>query len=376
MAIEFVAPSFIQESDPDIIQQRMMKQLPADIDNMPGGFPWDFTMPTAMEKSQLIQFHLLQTLKLMFPMWAWGDWLDYHAMAVGIKRKEAGYATGRLQIKGIAKTVIPKGTVFATLATTKSSSIEFITTEEHLIGNKGEVEIAIKALEPGTLANVKAGTIVLMARPIKGIQEITNQDDITGGTAIEDDTSLRTRIQEINTSTSTSFVGNNNDYIRWAKEIVGVGNVMIIPEWNGPGTVKIILVDTNGKPANEEILEKVRNHILSPKEPMNRLAPIGASVQVSAPELLELTYQCKVILREKAVKETIIQEISQRIGEYYKEARVEGILKYNKVVAILAQIEDIRDFGGLTINGEVSNIIIEAEVYPETKAIMIEEGSL
>ena len=40
--------------------------LPDGIDDMPGGFPYDFTMPTAIEKSELIQFHLVRTLMLMF----------------------------------------------------------------------------------------------------------------------------------------------------------------------------------------------------------------------------------------------------------------------------------------------------------------------
>lgn len=72
---EFVPPDFVSGSNPEEIQERMMNNLPADIDDMPGGFPYDFTMPTALEKSELIQFHLVRTLMLMFPMWAWDDGL-------------------------------------------------------------------------------------------------------------------------------------------------------------------------------------------------------------------------------------------------------------------------------------------------------------
>lgn len=48
--IEFVAPEFVSDSTPEAIQERMMNNLPMDIDDMPGGFPYDFTMPTALEK--------------------------------------------------------------------------------------------------------------------------------------------------------------------------------------------------------------------------------------------------------------------------------------------------------------------------------------
>lgn len=66
---DFVPPEFVSDSNPEDIQERMMTSLPADIDDMPGGFPYDFTMPTALEKSELIQFHLVRTIMLMFPMW-------------------------------------------------------------------------------------------------------------------------------------------------------------------------------------------------------------------------------------------------------------------------------------------------------------------
>ena len=59
MARDFVSPDFIQGNTAAEIQARMMSHLPDDIDGMPGGFAWDFTMPTALEKSEMIQYHLL-----------------------------------------------------------------------------------------------------------------------------------------------------------------------------------------------------------------------------------------------------------------------------------------------------------------------------
>ena len=75
---EFEVPDFIDGSTPEDIQERMMANLPEDIDDMPGGFPYDFTMPSAIEKSELIQFHLVRALMAAFPQYAWGEWLDLH----------------------------------------------------------------------------------------------------------------------------------------------------------------------------------------------------------------------------------------------------------------------------------------------------------
>lgn len=86
MSYEFTPPEFVDGAEPEEIQQRMMDALPDGIDDMPGGFPYDFTMPTAIEKSELIQFHLVRTLMLMYPQYAWDEWLDLHAAAAGVER--------------------------------------------------------------------------------------------------------------------------------------------------------------------------------------------------------------------------------------------------------------------------------------------------
>ena len=80
---EFVPPSFLNGQDAETIHKRMMENLPPDIDDMENGFPWDFTKPTALEKAEMLEFHLVETLKIMFPMWAYDEWLDYHAKGRG-----------------------------------------------------------------------------------------------------------------------------------------------------------------------------------------------------------------------------------------------------------------------------------------------------
>ena len=75
---EFVYPDFIEDNDADEIQERMMENLPADISDMEGDFPFDFTMPTAIEISQLIQFDVVRSLMIAFPEYAWDEWLDLH----------------------------------------------------------------------------------------------------------------------------------------------------------------------------------------------------------------------------------------------------------------------------------------------------------
>ncbi len=49
---EFMAPDFVAGQSAEEVHARMMAALPLDIDRTPGGFPYDLTYPTALEKSE------------------------------------------------------------------------------------------------------------------------------------------------------------------------------------------------------------------------------------------------------------------------------------------------------------------------------------
>lgn len=372
MAIEFTAPDFIKENDAKTIQAKMMQALPADIDNMPAGFPYDFTMPTAMVKAELVQFHLVNTLKLMFPAWAYGEWLDLHAKAAGLRRREAGYASGYLTVKGEPGTRIAKGSIFATTATETAASTEFKTLEVHTIPEFGALQIKVEAVAAGTGSNVNPLTVILMSKPISGITSVSNEDYITGGTEAEEDDSLRQRIEEVNQSNNSSFVGNDADYIRWAKEVTGVGTALVEPEWNGPGTVKIIVLDANGQPANEAITANVYNYIVSPDNRLDRKAPIGALVSVISPGSKLISYECKIVMNPAYTIEVIRDQYQKALKEYYSEAKRDQVIKYSSAMAILTLLPGVDDVTDFTMNGGKSNITILQDEYPETLEIIID----
>lgn len=369
---EFSVPEFLDGTTPEEIHQRMMNALPSDIDDMPGGFPYDFTKPTALVASQLLNFHLVRALMLMFPMWAWGEWLDYHAQMCGLSRRPAEYASGKLLVNGIDNTVIPAGSQFAVPATENSAAIFFKTTEEAII-HDGRAEIPIIAEEPGTQGNVSANSITLMGKTLKGITKISNLAAVTGGTSEENDESLRERIMEANQE-QVSYVGNDSDYIRWGKEVNGVGGVAVVPEWNGPGTVKVVVVDANGEPANEALIKNVYHHIVSPDDRLARLAPIGATVTVTAPELIELVFVAVVVTDENYDLQDIKENFRQNMMIYFEEAKTEDMLIYTKMAAILSNTVGVSDYSQFKVNGKTENIAIGETLYPKVAAMNFTEG--
>lgn len=367
---DFMLPSWLNDQDAETIQQRMMKALPADIDNTEGGFPYDFTMPTALEKAELLEFFLPETLKIMFPQWAYGEWLDLHAKGVGLTRKPANQASGYLTVTGIAGTVIPAGFTFAVPAIDDSPAIEYQTQEEAAIGEDGEVSIYVVAVEAGTGGNAPAGSIAIMAKPMTGITGITNPQAMTGGTAEEDDDGLRARIAEIDHAAGSSFVGCDADYIRWAKEVPGVGTVLIDTQYevDHPNWVRLVILDSNGEPANEQIRSAVYDHIMGPEErSIKRLAPIGAILFVEAPNGTTIYYYISGLkLEPEADEDTVLEAFRENLRTYYVTAKEEGVVRHTRVCAVLSRTAGVVDFDGLTMNGDAENINILTDGYPVT----------
>jgi len=380
--LEFVPPLWLEAQDAETIHERMMQALPDDIDDTEGGFPWDFTKPTALEKAELLEYHMMETLKIMHYMFAYGVYLDYHAKAYGLTRKAASPASGILQITGSPGAVIPKGFLFAVPAAGDSEAITFFTTEETQIGFNGKVEIPIQASEDGQSGNVAADTIVIMASPtISGIESITNHDATTGGTAEEDDESLRQRIKEICESADKSFVGCDADYKRWAKECEGVGDVIIMPEWAGAGTVKVVLLDSNGQPANQKIVEAVFDYIVSPNDRDRRKAPIGATVTVAAPTTVTINISCTLSIAESESRSEIIEKIKEGIKRYFdsvqKEAQQQSQkanIKRNRIGSIIIGTDGVADYANLKLNGAAENIRLARDERPTVGSFTAESG--
>lgn len=369
----YTPPEILDDMDEETIRARMLENLPGDIDKTEGGFASDFTFPAAIEKADAM-IVLNEIIQIFFPEWAYGEYLDMHARAAGLSRKSATAASGKLKVTGVEGTLIPKGFVFSTPATAVTSNVEYATLEDAVIPGDSEertVYIDIQCTENGPVGNVPANSVTLMASPIGGIADITNEDAITGGTDDETDGDLRQRIMENDKSNESSFVGNDADYKRWAKEIDGVGSVTVVPEWEGAGTgtVKLIIMDANGDPANEKTLKNVYNHIMSPENRDKRLAPIGAILTVVTADSVDLTITAQITLEDDADIDSVTAAFKVRLSAYFDEAKQEGCVRYTRVGSVLSGTAGVADYKELYINGTRNNVAIDVDDYPALKSV-------
>ncbi|MDE7300422.1 MAG: baseplate J/gp47 family protein [Lachnospiraceae bacterium] len=366
MQPEFSIPDFIRNNSAEEIHQRMMSSLPEDIDDMPGGFPYDFTMPAALEKDEIINYHLVRALMVAFPQYAWNEWLDLHGRQVHLERHPPKSASGKVQVSGTPGAMIAAGVVFCTPATESGPSIEFRSLEAAEIGEDGTAIIPVAAVESGIASNVASGTVSLMAKPDRNVTEVTNPEPIRGGTERESDDDYYDRITAEYAS-SLTYLGNDSDYIRWAKE-AGAGDCIVVPAAEGPGTVKLVLVDGNGQPANEELVEEVYNYIVSPEDRRARRLPTACARLICRPAAtVTMDFVVTGLLYDETTTiERIKEDFAAAVKAVYTSAKQQDVLRYNDVRPILSHIAGVMDFDEFFVNGEMKNIRLELEEYPET----------
>ena len=399
----YTPPAFLQGQGADEIHSRMLNNLPDGIDKSEANIPWDFTRPAALEKAEFVEFDLNETVKLIFPQWSYGYWMDLHGEMVNTIRRASNRASGTLEVTGTAGTVIPKGYQFATPASL-TASILFETLEETKLegepGSKGQVtcEITVQAVEGGLIGNVPEDTIKLMVKPISGIAYVTNPDPMTGGAEAESDADYLVRILDA-MRLGSSMTGCNADYVRWGKEVPGVGQILVDPEWPDPtlpekwhftdalgnehcsGAVRVIVIDSNGLPANQQILDAVYLHIAGTGErDIKRLMPIGAKLTVVAPTALDVDISANVLLEDGEDTETIIARFKRNLSYYWLEVGKEatenyaahvGYIRWVQVGAVLAKTAGVIDYTELIVNGGTVNIPMTHIQYPVTGEVTL-----
>lgn len=338
------------ESQEDILT-RLQQNTGSRVSTYEGTFAYDVLASNSIEfEKQEVERE--QMYKSAFAETASGDYLTLIAADHGVTRKEATAAVGNVVVTGNG--TIPVGTLFQTEA-----GISFTTTTT-TTAVKNEATIPVQCTEAGTVGNVGAGTITVIPMSIPGITAVTNPEPMTDGYDAESDDDLYERFHFHVTQPATS--GNCNDYIEWASSIAGVGHVKVLPIWNGPGTVKVLVTDANGEPASPTLLNKVIAYIES-------VRPIGPEVTVVAPSLFDLTIKLTVTSGSGDA-----DYIKTMLNKYFVSRNFTGsTISYAKVGNMILTDDNtgVDDYSGLLINDATGNISVTDDQIPHVKEVVL-----
>jgi uncharacterized phage protein gp47/JayE len=342
------------------ILERMLARLPDDIDKRPGSVVYDLLAPAAAELAQAY-IEMDNVLDLGFADTTYGEYLDRRAAEQGLTRKQAVKATGQVTFTGPEGTVIPAGT---RLVTGGVEPIYFATTAEVTITN-GTATVIAEAEEGGVKGNVAAGEITSLAigEDLFGVVSVTNAEPFTGGVDEETDEELLARYKEKVTRPITS--GNKYHYEAWAKEVPGVADARCYPRWNGNGTVKVVVVNSEKRSPSAAVIQAVRDHI-------EEVRPVNADVTVVGVTEVPINVSATVTLAAGANPEDAEADIREKITEYFKDiAFDETIVRYTAIGNAILDANGVIDYSNLTVNGAVTNVILNDDQVPILGAVNI-----
>ena len=298
-----------------------------------GTFEYDVLAANALEFAK-VEVELEQAYKAAFADTSWGEYLTLLAKDRNVIRKLATKAHGTLTVSGHG--TVYAGTIFSTQNDTRFAAV----TDTEV---NGEAEIEIEAVQPGSKSNVLAETVTKIPMSIPGISSVINKGDIYEGYDEESDEDLLERYLIVVRTPATS--GNKYHYYNWAMSVEGVGACRVVPIWNGPGTVRVIITDSNGIIASDDLCQKVWEYI-------ETVRPIGADVTVSSPEPIVVNITADIL--GEADKEKLVSDINAYLRQKGLDLR---FLSEAQIIDRLMNQSGVIDCGNVYLNG-VKRILV------------------
>lgn len=179
------------------------------------------------------------------------------------------------------------------------------------------------------------------------------------------------RAKYLNSFDSNPYGGNQQDYKDKTNALSGVGGTKVIPVWDGGGTVKLIIIDSNFNKASTVLVASVQE-AMDPIGTQGRgvgIAPIGHTVTVVSVREVSIQITVRITFNEGYSWSTVKNKAIEAINAYLLEMRQvwqgENLLvRISQVENRLLNLNGVLDVANTKINGVESNLILEEDQIP------------
>lgn len=341
----------------DNILRRMLAEIPDNMDKRPSSPIWNGLAPVASELANEyieIQIYKDQTYVLT----AIGENLDTIGENYSIPRKKATYAERIIQLTDTNDnlTNVPIGSRFS--VPDSDSSITYIITRYLETG-----KAVVQCEQSGVIGNEYTGELLPLFS-IDTLKEVIIIGTQTPAQDEEDDDTYRARIiDKLNTK---GFAGNIRAYKDMIDEISGASEPKVFPVWNGGGTVKLSVLDSEYNAITSEFQAEIKE-LIDPEEYTGQgvgMAPIGHQVTIDTPTEVTINIEADVDLDTVTIGQ--VQEPAEDyLEQYLLSVRKDWVdneytsVYIAQVVASILKVNGIKNVSNVKINGVASDINLE-----------------
>lgn len=339
----------------DLLLSRMLNRVSDTVDKREGSLIYTATATDAVEH-QNMYISLDAALNESFADTASRTFLIRRAAERGLSPKAATYAV----IKGVFNKAVSLGDRFSL------GNLNYAVTK--LLDNPGHI-YELTCETSGTIGNQDLGNMIPI-QYIIGLTSAVATELLIPGEDEEDTELFRKRY--FDSLESQSFGGNKAEYKAKVNDIDGVGGTKIYPVWDGGGTVKVVIINSEFEAPSSVFIDDVQELIdpLDSQGQGNGIAPIDHIVTVEGVTnqtvniVTTITYQSGYDFN--AIKSYIFATIDDYFLDLAKTWQDEAnlMVRISQVETRLLGVTGIIDIGSTTLNGVASNITIDADKIP------------
>ncbi|MHB1702420.1 MAG: baseplate J/gp47 family protein [Acidobacteriaceae bacterium] len=294
-----------------------------------------------------------------------GSNLDLKAADYGITRKPAVAAIGPMNmIKNIAANTnidIPAGSLITTVPQPGQTTVQWETTADatFLSGSTSAV-VQVQCTTPGSIGNIPAGTQLLIASAVPGIDGVTITTALTNGIDQESDASLRQRALN---SFKGLAIGTYPWYQQQALSVSGVASASVVNSYSGQSnSVGVYITGPNNTLPTSTLISQVQT-LLNNSAPMIDQPTVVSPAQLTVNVAVTVTYSAGN--SQSAVQTAVQTAIDTYINGLGLAAQktVGWVYPSQMVTTALAQT-GVVDAGGVTLNGGTAAVVVSASQLP------------
>lgn len=327
--------------------QRKLAEVPDTLDKREGSLIYDALAPNALE-SAMMYAALDNILNESFADTASRTYLIKRCAERGIAPIPASYAkaVGEFNID------VPLGSRFY------CDKFNWIVTEKISTG-KFYLECETAGREP----NFYIGRL-FPVEYIDGLEDAELVSVVINGEDEEDTESLRKRY--LGSFSDQSYGFNRGQYIEVTESQSGVGSCKVYRAPFGPGTVKLVITDSNYGVPSSELVAAVQN-VIDPAAKSGEgigLAPIDHKVTVAGAEGVPVNIETSLDFTAGWTLADCLPYIENTLDEYYHDLNAlwsgeeNIIVRVSQIEARLLALAGITDIYGTKINGSAGNVTL------------------
>ena len=318
----------------EVLLKRMLDRVSNSLDKREGSIIYDAAAPAANELQ-----NAYINLDIMINE-AYADTASrYYLIKRAAERGLLPYSATKAIVKGEFNIDVPIGARFSLEA------FNYIVREKISQG-----VFQLECEQEGTKPNSYLGTLI----PIEYIEGLTKAEItelLIPGEDDEDTEHFRQRY--FDSLDSQAFGGNQRDYKEKTEAIAGVGSVKVYPVWNGGGTVKLVITNSENKKPSPTLVEQVQTAI-DPVQNQGQglgIAPIGHVVTVQGVTETAVNITTNITYQEDWNWSAIEGYVNAAIDQYFTDLSAQWaeeehlIVRISQIESALLGVTGILDIG-------------------------------